>query len=324
MTDNTESPQKTPLSSSSSNPSGTQALSVSIDEEVQEQRVEGSEEALSKGEAATEERQDAPAADNENDPSYGRSETEEVGTGTGVSGNTDIEDAALFSGSADDDAQAGGIPTELTPEHGEAEDTTPEPECHADVADLETDASGVSAPEPAHVIDEMDEALQMASADDPVEPEIADDELPSEVYEPSRSDIRVETDGLMTGEPTTEDLREAVRNTLAERTAENEKAFALFNQMSHDLRAAMEDARDDAARVSFKLMEFAQASFHNNVELARDYAAARSVPDLFNVQSSYIQRQLELMNSKTQELQALTKEISSKKAEKLEHRLKAE
>jgi hypothetical protein len=164
----------------------------------------------------------------------------------------------------------------------------------------------------------------MTSTDDPMELEIAADEAPSEAYEPSRSDIRVEANGLLKGDPTTEELREAVRNTLAERNAEHEKAFALFNQMSHDLRAAMEDARDDAARVSFKLMEFAQASFHNNVELARDYATAKSVPDLFNVQSSYIQRQLELLNSKTQELNALTNEIASKKAEQLQNRLKSD
>ncbi|MGF1619657.1 MAG: phasin family protein [Rhodomicrobiaceae bacterium] len=322
MTDNTEAPQKTPLSSSSSNPSGTQALSVSIDEDVQQEQVAGKEEAAPTGESASDERADTPTADNENTPGYGR--TEHAGAGADLSDSADIEDSSPLSGSAEDEPPADDNFPELTPEQDMAEDTVPEPERSADTADLEVAASGVPESEPAEAASEAGEALPMADTDNPVEPEIAADEAPSEAYDPDQSDIRVQTNGLMTGEPTTEELREAVRNTLAERSAEHEKAFALFNQMSHDLRAAMEDARDDAARVSFKLMEFAQASFHNNVELARDCTTAKSVPDLFNVQSSYIQRQLELLNSKTRELHALTNEIASKKAEKLQNRLKSD
>lgn len=322
MTDNTETPQKTPLSSNSSNPSGTQALSVSIEKDMQEQRPEGSEEASSTGASAADERPDSPAADNENNPAYDR--TEHAYPVADLSDVAETGHSASSGGSADDDTQADDNSPEAKPDQDVAEGTAPEPERHAYGADFETTASGMWEPEPANVISEAGEALQVPSTDDPVEPEIAAEEAPSEAYELGRSDIRVETNGLMTGEPTTEELREALRNTLAERNAEHEKAFALFNQMSHDLRAAMEDARDDAARVSFKLMEFAQASFHNNVELARDYATAKSVPDLFNVQSSYIQRQLELLNSKTQELHALTNEIASKKAEKLQNRLKSD
>ncbi len=321
MTDNTENPQKTPLSSSSSNPSGTQALSVSIDEDMQEPRAEANDEASSKRESAADERPDPSAADNENHPADERSENADPVADR--SDNAETEDSAL-SGSAHDVAPADEDFFEATPDESIAEDTAPEPERHADGADFEVAASGVSEPEPADMGSEAGEMLPIASAHDLAEPDIAADEAPFEAYEPDRSDIRVETNGLLTGEPTTEELREAVRLTLAERNAEHEKAFALFNRMSHDLRAAMEDARDDAARVSFKLMEFAQASFHNNVELARDYATAKSVPDLFNVQSSYIKRQLELLNSKTQELHALTNEIASKKAEKLQNRLKSD
>jgi hypothetical protein len=320
MTDNTETPQKTPLSSSSSNPSGTRALSVSIDEDVEEQRAEGSEEASSTDASATDKRPDSPEADNENDPAYQR--TENADPVADLSDVAETEASASFSGSADDDTPADKDLPEATPDQDVAEDTAPER--HADGAEFEIAASGMWEPEPADVVSEMGEAFPIAGTDDPVAPEFAVEEEPFEAYEPDRSDIRVETNGLLTGEPTTEELREAVRNTLAERNSEHDKAFALFNQMSHDLRAAMEDARDDAARVSFKLMEFAQASFHNNVELARDYATAKTVPDLFNVQSSYIQRQLDLLNSKTQELHALTNEIASKKAEKLQSRLKSD
>lgn len=322
MTDNTETPQKTPLASSSSNPSGTKALSVSVEEDMQEQRAEGSGEASSSGEFAADERPDSPAADSENHPAYDR--TEHADPVAGRSDVAETEDSAFFGGSADDVMPADDSPA-ARPDQDAAEGTAPEPERHAYGADFETAASGMWEPEPANVVSEAGEAFPpMTSTDDPVEPEIAVEEAPFEAYEPDRSDIGVEANGLMTGEPTTEELREALRSTLAERNAEHEKAFALFNQMSHDLRAAMEDARDDAARVSFKLMEFAQASFHNNVELARDYAAAKTVPDLFNVQSSYIQRQLELLNSKTRELHALTNEIASKKAEKLQNRLKSD
>ena len=88
----------------------------------------------------------------------------------------------------------------------------------------------------------------------------------------------------------------------------------MFESVSIDFSGVMDDARNDAARITFKLMEFAQANFRSNVELARDYASARSIPDIVGVQTAYFKRQMELMNRQADELRKLTGEIASKKA----------
>ena len=58
--------------------------------------------------------------------------------------------------------------------------------------------------------------------------------------------------------------------------------MVLFEQVSRRFTARpLEEAGVDAARVTpSKVMEFAQASLKNNLELAKSYASARSVPDI--------------------------------------------
>lgn len=111
-----------------------------------------------------------------------------------------------------------------------------------------------------------------------------------------------------------EDLHDTVDQTFARSQAEPEKAFALFEQMSKTFRTAFEDAGSDAARISFKLMEFAQANLQNNVALAKDYAEIKSPPEIFNAHATYFKRQIELLNKQAEELRALTTEIASKKS----------
>lgn len=104
----------------------------------------------------------------------------------------------------------------------------------------------------------------------------------------------------------TSELRDAARQTIADNEARQEKALALFEQVSRRFTAALEEAGVDAARVTFKVMEFAQASLKNNLELAKSYTAARSVPDVFGLHAAYIARQFELLNAQAEELREIT------------------
>lgn len=115
-------------------------------------------------------------------------------------------------------------------------------------------------------------------------------------------------------EHTTEQLRQAVLETMAGQEGKQEEAFALFERISEDFSVMLASARNDAAVFSFKLMEFAQANAQNNFELARGYSHARTLPEIFNVQADYVKRQLELLNAQARELQALTSEITAKNA----------
>ncbi|MGB0087593.1 MAG: phasin family protein [Rhodomicrobiaceae bacterium] len=114
--------------------------------------------------------------------------------------------------------------------------------------------------------------------------------------------------------PAAEALSAAVRESVARNEARQDQVVAMFESVSIDFSGVMDDARNDAARITFKLMEFAQANFRSNVELARDYASARSIPDIVGVQTAYFKRQMELMNRQADELRKLTGEIASKKA----------
>ena len=96
--------------------------------------------------------------------------------------------------------------------------------------------------------------------------------------------------------------------------------MALFEEVSRKFAAAFEEAGEDAARVTMKLMEFAQANLENNLELAQDYTAARSVPEVFDVQAAYLKRQFELLNAQVDELRELTGEMTSKTVESLRAR----
>jgi hypothetical protein len=113
------------------------------------------------------------------------------------------------------------------------------------------------------------------------------------------------------------ELRTAARQTIAENEARQEKALALFDQVSRRFTAALEEAGVDAARLSFKVMEFAQANLKNNLELAKSYAAARSVPDIFGLHAAYITRQFQLLNAQAEELREITAKITSRSTSSL-------
>lgn len=249
MSDKPEDLQRTPLSSSSSAPSGTQALSVAIEPE-QDEKLDS--------QTAGEDASGLAAPD------------------------TDPAQAAAM----DDDAQ-------LASEIVSGESTEPPEACGADDAAIEASVT----PETGDVNDLIPEAATAALT------EIAGTD--SDVAEDSQ-----------------EELRETVHQAVAAHEAQGQKAVALFEQISSDFQSVMDDARSDAARISFKLMEFAQANLHNNMTLARDYVDVRSVPEVVNAQASYFRRQIELLNKQTEELRQITSDIASKKAAQLQNRMR--
>jgi hypothetical protein len=121
-------------------------------------------------------------------------------------------------------------------------------------------------------------------------------------------------------EQTTEELRQAVLDTMTEHEESQKETFALFERISEDFSAMMATARNDAAVFSIKLMEFAQANAQNSFELARAYSNARSVPEIFNVQADYLQRQMELLNTQARELQALTAKVTARNTMEIQNR----
>jgi hypothetical protein len=114
-------------------------------------------------------------------------------------------------------------------------------------------------------------------------------------------------------DPTSE-LRSVARKTIAENEAKQQQALALFDQVSRRFTAAMGEAGEDAARVTFKVMEFAQASLKNNLELAKGYSSARSVPDIFEMHTAYMKRQFELLNAQADELREITAKFALRNA----------
>ncbi|NJM35896.1 MAG: hypothetical protein HC850_15725 [Rhodomicrobium sp.] len=248
MSDPNDAFHRTPLSSSSTNTSGTQALSVTVDPEPAGQDAAVAEEAnISQAETAANENSSAP-----HEPSVDIPETESAGT--------DVPDQADMLA-----VETPQIVTESPYSHDGI------------VASQETSGDPVS------------EAAGLAAE--------------AAAAAPSSR-----------GHNMTHDLRAAVRQTIAQNEAKEEQMLATFEKATVDFKSAMDDARNDAARLTFKLMEFAHANMRNNIELARDYASARSVPDIVNVQTAYFKRQMDLVNRQTAELQKLTVEIASKKA----------
>jgi len=298
MSDNTNSGQKTPLSSSSSNPSGTSAFSITIEQERKtDEMSEANETAPS--ETSQDDETKEPSSDYSDESGQSHSEFSPLQQSDDASpaetGDGDYEPEAPSFLADDHPVAAGGIMTfDETPGNDTGVPETAGSDRTSDQAEeLQKPFSGSGADFSAPIAADLHRAANSndAAPEDP-------------------------------GDVSTEALREAVRETIAENEARNAQAFALFDQMSQDLKTVMDETRDDTARVSSKLMEFAQENFRNNVALVRDYAEARSVPDIFNVQASYFKRQFELLNSQANQLRALTNDIASKKAEKFSQRMK--
>ncbi len=298
MSDPNDNGQRNPLSSSSSHASGTSARSVS----GQPNQAPGTTAAaqddaapvtpVSGGEAVSQ-------ADAQQHPEAGH-ETEMSHAAAGGSSDEPAASATEQQDPAyEPDAVAEFEPSPAPVAENYTGYSEPAAEHHAEDAD-ERAADPEDQPLIAASIGSTSEAVSEVSASATDEPDdIADtvaeeeagpvDPLPSEPISAAASDLAA-----------------VARQTIAENQARQEKAMALFEQVSRRFTTALEEAGVDAARVTFKVMEFAQASLKNNLELAKSYTAARSVPDIFGLHAAYLTRQFELLNAQAEELRELT------------------
>jgi hypothetical protein len=113
-------------------------------------------------------------------------------------------------------------------------------------------------------------------------------------------------------------VHDAVVDAIAINEDAQDQMATIFDQVSQSFKAAISDAGSDAARIAFTLLEFVQANARSNFQLAQDYAGARSVPEIVNVQAAYFKRQMELMNQQARELRKVAAEITSKKAAQMQ------
>jgi hypothetical protein len=280
MHDDPESPQRTPKSSSSSAPSGTQALRVTFAADPAQADMAGPAEIPAP--AAPE-----PATDLVN------AEPEILPLPASLDAGNEVADAAPL------------------PVQDEAPDLA-----------LTSDMDFAAAPElnGAHSVDALAQLEQVSiliEADVP--PVINGDAEPE--CQPVNPLANGETSDAY--RQITEELPAAVPETMSGTDATHERSAALYGQVSQNLGVLMDDARQDAARFGHKLMEFVQANVDSGMVLAKDYADARSVPDLFSVHAAYFKRQLDLISRQSEELRALTRELASKNAERLQLRLRA-
>lgn len=108
-----------------------------------------------------------------------------------------------------------------------------------------------------------------------------------------------------------ENIRVIVQETMTGTEEVYTSTLNMFDHASHALKAALDNVGANAAKLSFKLMEFAQANFNNNIELASEYISVRSIPDALEVQTSYFKRQFDLFVTQIGVLQTLTTEIAN-------------
>ena len=152
----------------------------------------------------------------------------------------------------------------------------------------------------AHLEATQDMLEELAPAFEPKMPAEADAAAPEAVIQPDEA------------------IDHAVTQSIEAGAKAQAKAASIFDHVSQSFKAAMTDAGSDAALITFTLLEFARANARNNFQLAQDYAGARSVPEIVNVQAAYFKRQVELMNRHSSELRKVAAEITSKKAAQIQ------
>lgn len=278
MSDPTDAGQRNPLSSSSSHASGTSARTVSVqpDQAPKVMSMAAQDEVVTSA---------PPSGDEAGSSDHPKFESE-----TGNESDADISpetgDTAAAPAAEQPESAGGSQPAqEFAPSSepvfgDDAEHSQP-------VAETQADDAEEAAPEPeiqpaiSASVDAMAETTEKVSAF-----------VEEAVIEPSAEAASA--------------LRAAARQSIAENEARQAQTIVLFEQVSRRFTAALEEAGVDAARVTFKVMEFAQASLKNNLELAKSYAAARSVPDIFGLHAAYLKRQFELLNAQAEELREIT------------------
>lgn len=334
MSDPTDPGQRNPLSSSSSHASGTSARSISIQQEQTRSATPVAQDELVSDAPAPAGEATSPAFEPQAEPSFEiQAETTQP-----EAGSWSHEQQAPATEHQDSSYQAEAAPEfAAAPEPAEtyAAYSQPAAEIYSDysveaVADpqgqpLMTASAGPSAfEETSAPVDEPVYASAASETDDSAEDK--PDDSPEPVADPgtAHADAPSPEHSALTAslpnEPASEatrELRDAARKTIEENEARQMKTLALFEQVSRRFTAAIEEAGLDAARVTFKVMEFAQAGLKNNLELAKSYTAMRSVPDILGLHAAYITRQFELLNAQAEELREITAKFALKNAASL-------
>jgi hypothetical protein len=304
MSDPTDTGQRNPLSSSSSHASGTSARRVSI----QADQAPG----VTSMEAQDDVAAPAPLAGGEADlladPEYHAAPKLEAEAGPVL--EAEISQPETTGWSDEPTAQA-TEQQELADEPETAEfEPSPEP-APEPVAEPHVEDQPLIAAEASAVNDEL---VATAEKDEPADTRDEGADLDAAAPDTPSSEYAA-ADSPLPNSPSPDavaELRAAARQKLAENEARQAQAMALFDQVSRRFTAALEEAGVDAARVTFKVMEFAQASLKNNLELAKSYTAARSVPDIFGLHAAYLTRQFELLNAQAEELRELTAKFAQR------------
>jgi hypothetical protein len=313
-----------PQSSSSSNTAGTHALRITIDPEPAAAPAGDEQAAPLPGDAAG--ISDAPEADHlapaVSDESAALAVAAELGEPVTDSAPMAVIDEPVAAPAdevepaapSEPDA-AMAAPVEFTAPANEPVDAPSMDEQPASaIAD-----EPMPAPAAEALADEL--AAEPAGSDSPVT-----DTAPALVTNEPAAVTVEEPDPVPVAEPsasTAEPVVEAGRETLADPAATPERIVASVDEMSHVLSAMMDDARHDAALIGRKLMEFVQANFENNIEMARNYAGARSMPEIVNVHTAYVRRQIDLLSRQAEEFRALTSDMAAKRVNRMQSRSKA-
>ena len=183
------------------------------------------------------------------------------------------------------------------------------------------------APEPEKKPQSAEAAARDPQPEEHVQPAAEQPSIPdlaAEAAEAMSAHLEATQDTIEESAPAFEHEKpaEAIEHAVGQSIEAGKKAQAqaatIFDQVSQSFKAAITDAGSDAALITFTLLEFAQANARNNYQLAQDYAGARSVPEIVNVQAAYFKRQVELMNRHSSELRKVAAEITSKKAAQIQ------
>lgn len=129
----------------------------------------------------------------------------------------------------------------------------------------------------------------------------------------------IETDSVATASAPAEPTQVAVsvtRTTPATEVLEAEETYGdtleLMHKASQSFKMVFDEAGSGVTKLSFSMIKFVQENARNHLDFARDCIATRSLPEIFEVQKSYVKRQFDLLTTQVETLRSLTAELTTK------------
>jgi phasin len=124
---------------------------------------------------------------------------------------------------------------------------------------------------------------------------------------------------------TTSQLSESFRSTiekgLAQTRAVYEKAKTTAEGNAGAVEASFGAAKAGAITINEKSLEAARAQFEANVDFIKSAMGAKSLTDLFSLQSEFARKQVEVLNAQIKEFGALAQKVVTEASEPLKARL---